>query len=469
MKRAIYSAILAAALLACWGCDRSDATKASETGATSAQQSQQPRPTNRIDVPATVRQNLGITFAKVERRRVASTIRVPGRFELLPSARREYRATVPGWVHLRVRQYDELKKGEPVFEMDSPEWHRMRKQLHESQAAIQRAIAELAVAERTKAEAEAVLKTVDQRIQALAGAEVRRAELEAERAMRLAAIPRLEAEIQVKQAALDEARHDFTLEIDAAAALLGTTAESLTQTVEKPGSGDSDAHSKHDGHRLQRWYTINRIGPKAAWSGVVEALHVADGAWADANTLVATAIDPAALRFRATGLQSDLGRLRDGLTAVVVPPQGSGMDSADVLPGKLKVGLAGDPDQRTIELMTTPEKLAPWAKPGVSALLEIAIDDSGAEELAIPMSAVVRDELTHVVYRRDPNNPDKVIRLEADLGLSDGKWVVLKSGVKAGDEVVLDGAYELKLAGGGKQMGGGHFHADGTWHAEPDK
>jgi hypothetical protein len=33
---------------------------------------------------------------------------------------------------------------------------------------------------------------------------------------------------------------------------------------------------------------------------------------------------------------------------------------------------------------------------------------------------------------------------------------------------VLEGAYELKLAGGGKQMGG-HFHADGTWHAEPDK
>ena len=53
-------------------------------------------PTNRIDVPASVRQNLGITFAKVERRRVASTIRVPGRFELLPSARREYRATLPG-------------------------------------------------------------------------------------------------------------------------------------------------------------------------------------------------------------------------------------------------------------------------------------------------------------------------------------------------------------------------------------
>jgi hypothetical protein len=31
---------------------------------------------------------------------------------------------------------------------------------------------------------------------------------------------------------------------------------------------------------------------------------------------------------------------------------------------------------------------------------------------------------------------------------------------------VLEGVYELKLAGGGKAMGGGHFHADGTWHPE---
>ena len=40
--------------------------------------------TNRIDIPATVRSNLGITFASVERRRVDSTIRVPGAFELQP-------------------------------------------------------------------------------------------------------------------------------------------------------------------------------------------------------------------------------------------------------------------------------------------------------------------------------------------------------------------------------------------------
>lgn len=463
--RLIFLPLFVSSLLV--GCRRDDKNAAAKSVAA---ESAAPGPTNRIDIPATVRQNLGITFARVERRRVASTILVPGRFELLPSARSEYRATLPGWVRLKVAQYDQVRQDAPVFELDSPEWHRLRKRLHESQATIERTTAELAVAEASKAEAQAALKALEQRVTALAGAEVRRAELEGEVATRRASIPRLDAEIRVKQAALTEAQHDFTLEIDAAAALLGLSAKSLTETVEEEHIEDPRRASHRDGHKVQRWYTISRIGPAARGAGVVESVHVTDGAWVEANAVVATIMNPTAVRFRATGLQSDLGRLRDGLSVTIAPPQGSGIDPSDVLAGKLKVGLTGDPEQRTIDLMTTPQRTSAWAKPGISALLEIVAEDSGPDELAIPASAVVKDELKHVFYRRDPNNPDKVIRTEADLGITDGKWVVVKSGVKAGDEVVLDGAYELKLAGAGRTGGGkGHFHADGTWHAEPDK
>jgi multidrug efflux pump subunit AcrA (membrane-fusion protein) len=464
MRRLLFIGGAATLLLAA-GCDRGGKAQGTQTATT--QPAAAPGPTNRIDIPATVRQNLGITFAKVEQRRVASTIRVPGRFELLQSAKREYRTTLPGWVRLRVGQYDEIKPGAPIFELDSPEWHKLRKQLHESQATIERATAEVAVTERAKTEAETALKVLEKRVSELAGAEVRRADLEADLATRRASIPRLDAEIKVKQASLNEARHDFALEVDAAASLLGTTPQSLTETVpEREGGGDSQ---HEDGHKVQRWFAISKIGPTAAGAGLVEAIHVTDGSWVDANIVIATLIDPAAIRFRATGLQSDLGRLRDGLEVTVVPPQGSGIDPADVMPAKLKIGIAGDPDQRTIDFMAAPSKLTTWAKPGVSALMEISVESSAPTELAIPLSAVVRDELVHIFYRRDPNNPDKAIRMTADLGISDGKWVVVKSGLKAGDEVVLEGVYELKLAGGGKVMGGGHFHADGTWHAEPDK
>ena len=459
--------VLLLIVLAAPGCsDRDGAATAAQP---TTKRNAPPPPTNRLDVPSAVRQNLGITFAKVERRRVAQTLRVPGRFELLPSARREYRTTLPGWVRLRAGQFDEVKAGTPLFELESPEWHRVRRALHEKQAAIEAATAELEVAQRAREEAEAVVAALTRRTEALAAAEVRRAELETELVTRRASVPRLAAEIKVKQAALNEARHDFNLEVDAAAALLGETRESLMKPAEDGAAGES-GHA--DEHRVQRWFAIDKLARTAVGGGVVERLHVTDGTWVEANTLVATTVDPAALRFHATGLQSDLGRLSDGLPAAVVPPQGSGIDTAQVIAGKLKVGLAGDPDDRTIELLMTPGRLAPWAKPGVAAMLEIVTAGTGKEELAIPSAAVVRDELTHIFFRRDPKNPDKVIRMEADLGVSDGRWVVVNSGVKAGDEVVIDGVYELKLASSaatGRGGGKGHFHADGTWHAEEDE
>jgi multidrug efflux pump subunit AcrA (membrane-fusion protein) len=99
----------------------------------------------------------------------------------------------------------------------------------------------------------------------------------------------------------------------------------------------------------------------------------------------------------------------------------------------------------------------------VSAQLEIALA-GGTEELAIPMSAVVRDGTRAIIFRRDPKDADKVIRMEADLGLSDGRWVVIQSGVMEGDEIVLGGNFQLMLATSGTTEKAGHFHSDGTFH-----
>lgn len=176
-----------------------------------------------------------------------------------------------------------------------------------------------------------------------------------------------------------------------------------------------------------------------------------------------TAVQPEQIRFRARALQSDLGRLRDGLAARIAPPQGGSIDLQQSMDGVLEIGLAADPDERTVDLLVRPERLAPWARAGVSATLETTLA-GGSEELAIPLSAVVRDGATPIIFRRDPANPDKAIRLEADLGISDGRWVVIASGVKEGDEIVVGGNYQLMLATSGAAPKGGHFHADGTFH-----
>ncbi|MBK8916225.1 MAG: hypothetical protein IPM64_16790 [Phycisphaerales bacterium] len=106
------------------GCSRDPAGGQAKSG--DAAHSEAPAATNRVDVPETVRRNLGITFARVESRPVAQTIRVPGQFELLPEARREYRTMLAGRVELLVRQYDRVEVGMPLYRLVSPEWRPAR-------------------------------------------------------------------------------------------------------------------------------------------------------------------------------------------------------------------------------------------------------------------------------------------------------------------------------------------------------
>ncbi|MBX9735359.1 MAG: hypothetical protein K2X32_00400, partial [Phycisphaerales bacterium] len=102
---------LAFALL---GCQK----EADKAPAPSASRNAPPAATNRVDINAAVRQNLGITFAKVQSRNVAHTLRVPGRFELLPTAKREYRAVASGTVELLVQQYQQVEAGTPLYLLD---------------------------------------------------------------------------------------------------------------------------------------------------------------------------------------------------------------------------------------------------------------------------------------------------------------------------------------------------------------
>lgn len=220
------------------------------------------------------------------------------------------------------------------------------------------------------------------------------------------------------------------------------------------------------------WANITGIEVPASEAGVVEMLGLTNGSWADEKTPVVTVVQPDRLRFRASGLQSDLGVLRDGLVARIVPPTptsvGRAVPLTDTMAGTITLGLAGDPNDRTVDVFIVPDELRPWARPGVSAQLEIVTDSTVSPELAIPLAAVQRDGLTPVIFRRDPSNPNEAIRMEADLGKDDGRWVALLSGVRDGDEVVLDGAFQLMLATSGSIQKGGHFHSDGTFHEGED-
>jgi len=446
---------------------------------------------NRIDVPDMVRRNLGITFVKVEARPVAQTIRVPGRFELIPQARREYRTMLSGRVELHVNQYDRIEPGVLLYRLSSPEWRELQTKLSEAETVIRQSEAKvasisplLAAHRNHESVLEAGVALWEQRVAQLgephASGVVSMDEITAarntlaEKRADLAEVLEREAELEAQsagaQADHDAAHARFRLLLATASMLIGIPETDLAA----PYAPDQHLHAGIQTHDepttrpVAAWTLINDIDVRAAASGIVESLHLTNGAWASTGSLVAATIEPRRLRFRALGMQSDMGRLKDGLPARIVPPKGGTIALQETMSATLSLGLKADPDERTLELIAVPQRVADWARPGVSAHLEI-VTAGGREELAIPLSSVIQDGLQKVFFRRDPRDPNKVIRVEADLGVNDGRWVAVQSGVREGDDVVLDGTYQLMIATSGTVQKGGHFHSDGMFHAGEDK
>ena len=444
MRKTILATTLATMALVA-GCEK-PATQASDPQSHGSGQS---APTNRVDIPAPVRQNLGITFAKVESRNVAQTLRVPGRFELLPTARREYRTPLGGRVELLVSQYQRVEPGTPLYSVDAAAWRDLHEQIAATRARVESMtplLAAQADLEKSAADRSALWQerlTQLEEIRTAGGGSV-------------AQSTEARATLNTAQGELAAAR-GRSAELAAQKLQAESDLRSLTARHEvlMRGAGCPEAHNEQSPGAA---YTVCAVAP-----GVVETIGITPGGLAEENGLVVTLVQPEQIRFHARGLQSDLGRLRDGLAARIAPPQGGSVDVQDAMTGVLQLGLGAEADERTVDLLVTPETLAGWARAGVSAHLEVTLA-GGSEELAVPQSAVVRDGAKAIIFRRDPANPDKVIRMDADVGLSDGRWVVISSGVKEGDEVVLGGNFQLMLATSGTTEKAGHFHSDGTFH-----
>lgn len=467
-------------------------------------------PTNRIDIPPAVVSNLGITFAKVERRHVEQTIRLPGVFEVPPEAEREYRAPVGGRVTLLVNQYDHVGTGDELARIDSAQWRDMQRELDAIEADLTARQADVVMAQAERAAAEADIEAYPRRIEAyqphldalaahrerlieardlwqtrvqeieelIAKGAGKATELAEARAQLATAQSALSEEAE-KRAELERERAELAFSQQAASARLPvliaaeTSAQSLAASAERsfklkvratatllnvePAALDGGA-----------WRAIDTVVVMAGAPGMVMDLRVRQGDTLQSGDSLFHVMDASRTRFRARGLQSDLGRLKDGLAGRVVAPAGGTLEGAEAARGTISIAPMADGDARLVDVLLSPQTRPAWARPGVGAELEVVWDATQEPMLAVPARCIVRDGLDLVFFVRDAADANKAIRTKADVGPSDGRWTVVYSGVMEGSEVVLDGTYELKLTGAGKPTGAGHFHADGTWHAGAD-
>lgn len=466
--------MLAALLNSVVGCDKNDASPSSESSRAAENAVETAvTPSNRVDIPDAVRQNLGITFAKVIPRNVAQTLRVPGNFELLPTARREYRTPFAGRVEILVEQYASIASGTPLFRVDSSEWRDLGERIAATRARVDsmeplrnaHRAHEVSLAERVALWQERLQQLAE--IRQAGGANATqvteaRSTLNSTQA-ELADVMERDAMLEAEHRVVESELRSLLARRDALMRSSGNT----TSTADSGGelsTPDATQPANNDEFSAEN-ATFYHVCARTA--GVIESIAVTNGTLVEPSELVITVVDPRKIRFRARGLQSDITRLTDGLPAQVTSAQVGEAGRDESMHGALMLGLAADPQERTIDLLLQPTTLAAWARAGVAAYLEVTLA-GGQEELAVPLQAIARDAGTPILFRRDPQDPNRAIRMEADLGVSDGRWVVIRSGVKEGDEVVVAGNYQLMLATSGSAAKGGHFHSDGTFHEGKD-
>ncbi len=406
-------------------------------------------PTNRIDIPDAVRRNLGMTFARVASRPVAGALVLQGTVEPIPGSATESRVPVAGVATPLVRDLAQVAAGHPIARIDSDEWRSLVAQASAARLELEALERRIEACRGRVAAAESSIELCTARVAQLervreaGGASApqlheARTALEAQRSARALAIDD-EAQAAVDRAAAQARQASLDARLQAIQSWAGGTT-----------GGDAGAIVLH-----------------ATSPGVVMLERDAFGRRVESGTPIARMHDPEALEVTAVALSGEVARLVDGSLGRADPvgvATGSGMAS---LQGVIGVSREVDPASRAVRVVMRPERIEPWAIAGMPVRLSVP-DGNESPQLAVPARALIRDGASVVLFRRDPKAPDRVIRLEADVGATDGSWTVIRSGVREGDEVVIDGAYQLMLASSGSAPKGGHFHADGTFHEGED-
>jgi multidrug efflux pump subunit AcrA (membrane-fusion protein) len=392
-------------------CTHGAEAAAADGHAAEAHGAEPPKAGTVFEVPENARRLLGITYATATSRSVRNTVRFPGRFELMPGARRVYSTVAPGVAEVSVRPSQRVRKGEILFRIASPEWSRQTGAKREAEAALALA--------RTEAEA------IGERLARLKESGVRNAELE----------------MALKMKEAEAAR-----------------AESLCQSVESQ-------------LRAVRALCREEAGTlvfEARDAGVVERVSADSGAWLDTGAEVVSVAREDGVWFRADASSAETARVRDGQAGFVEPLRGAA-EAAERVEGAVSLGWTADAAARVRPVYLTPVRVPAWAAPGLAGVLSVIVEQSAAGSVAVPLACVVPDGLRRVVFVRDEKDPDAFTRTEVALGADDGEWVDVQ-GLAAGMTVVRDGAYELKLtapsATSAAPKKAGHFHADGQFYED---
>jgi membrane fusion protein, heavy metal efflux system len=394
-----------------------------------------------IQVDATTASRMGLKVQPVTQQRLSFGIQATGQIESLPSKQVEVTNPVG----------DTVRAGQPVALLSSPNLAELRvgslEKRAEAEANVQQAQADLQLAlanynqQQQLATADVEQASVALRIAqerydkdkqlALAGAIPRRQMLESENqlAAARAALAKTNSRLQVLEAAaqLKRARSQVAVALSRVNLSSATYAARLRQLGATPNP---------DG-------TITIVAPI---SGIVADREVTLGQSAqDAGSKLMTIVDGQVVLATANIYEKDLNQVAKGQQVRV---------TVDGLPnrtfsGRITViGSLVEGDTRIVPVKAELVNTGGVLKPGMFATLELLTNQTAAAVVVIPKSALVEANGKQQVYIQNGQSFEPV---DVMLGRSDGDLIEVKSGLFAGDNVVVQGApmlYAQSLRGG---------------------
>ena len=192
--------------------------------------------------------------------------------------------------------------------------------------------------------------------------------------------------------------------------------------------------------------------------GVLDGIYLNPGAYLQEGTPLFHVVDTTRLRLEARIVEADIGRL--------VQPHGAwfevdGFETAFEINlangGRLiTLGRVVDPQTRTVPLVFEFSNPKDQLRIGMFARIHV-LTGKPKKALAIPLTAVQENagQTSTYIQTGDQNFEHRVLR----LGLRDGQFIEVISGLTKGDRVVTQGSYLIQLAASGTQeIGHGHAH-----------
>jgi len=193
---------------------------------------------------------------------------------------------------------------------------------------------------------------------------------------------------------------------------------------------------------------------KAPISGRVVNNNAVLGAVVDSATEIMTIIDLTDLWIDAEIFEKDLSKVKLNQEVSISVPAYPG----ETFSGKIHyIGDIVNPETRTITVRTKVENRNFKLKPGMFADIKISLNRKESAVI-VPKQAVLDDGEIKILFVRDTTEPDHYICRVVEVGVEYNGDIEILSGLAPGEQVVIEGNYQLKSRLHEDTLKGAHLH-----------